>query len=633
MARNGFNGRSPKGPMGKPKNGFKTFKRLFSYINKYSLRLIIVVLCIIISSLSEVYTSYLIKPIIDDYITPLIGQSNPDFTGIILMALYYLAIVFIGGITAYVYNIIMVRISTRVLLDMRNELFTKLEELPIKYYDTHSNGDIMSRFTNDIDAIRQMISNSVPNFISTTITSISIYSIMLFMNWKLTIIITIVLYIIIKVAAKCGEKSGKYFKEQQVYVGRVNGYIEEMMEGIKVVKVFNYEDRANKKFEQVNEDLRESAMFAHIFSGILRPVMANIANITYAIIATLGAMLVLAGTLTPGTLVAFARYIKQFFMPITNLSEQFNSILMALAGAERIFEVLDEDSELDEGYVTLVNVERDANGKIIERNIPTNMWAWKHPHSDKTVTYVELKGDIILDNVSFGYNPKKPVLKNLNIEAKSGQKIAFVGSTGAGKTTITNLINRFYDIDKGTIKYDGINIKKIKKDDLRKSLAMVLQDTHLFTGTIKDNIKFGKLDATDNEVVEAAKLANAHNFIMHLPQGYDTKITSDGANLSQGQRQLLAIARAAISNPPILILDEATSSIDTRTEKLIEKGMDNLMKGRTVFVIAHRLSTVRNADNIIVLEHGEIIESGSHDELINQKGRYYELEQGLLELS
>ncbi|MCQ2979263.1 MAG: ABC transporter ATP-binding protein/permease [Clostridia bacterium] len=618
----------------KPKNAIGTIKRILKYLKKYSFLLVIVVICIALSAVSNIATSYMIKPIVDDYVVPFIGQESVDFSGLIKMIEIYIGIVIAGGLAAYIYNIIMVKVSSGLLLDVRRDLFEKLEKLPIKYYDSHNHGEIMSRFTNDIDALREMISRSVPEFISTCITVVGIFIMMILLSWRLTLIISVMLVLMITVIKTLGGKSAKYFREQQKNVGVANGYIEEMMAGSKVVKVFCHEEKANNTFDEINEKLRESATNAHIFASILRPIMANLSNISYVVMSTVGAILVIEEKLEIGALGAFLKYVKQFTMPLTNLSEQFNSILMAVAGAERIFEVIDEQAEKDDGYVKLVNVEKNNEGQLIEKDMYTGMWAWKHPHKkDGSITYSELKGHVVFENVTFGYNSDKMVLKDLSLEAKPGQKIAFVGSTGAGKTTITNLINRFYDINKGKIRYDGININKIKKDDLRKSLSVVLQDTHLFTGTVKDNIKFGKLNATDEEVVEAAKLANAHQFIMHLPDGYDTILSGDGSNLSQGQRQLIAIARAAIANPPILILDEATSSIDTRTEKLIEKGMDNLMKGRTVFVIAHRLSTVRNSDNIMVLEHGEIIESGNHEELMSKKGKYFELQKGLYELS
>lgn len=618
----------------KPKNAIGTLKRLLKYLKKYRFALIVVVLCIILSAVSQIVTSYMIKPVVDDYVVPFIGREDVDFSGLLKMIELYLLIVVAGGLCAYAYNIIMVKVSTGLLLDLRNDLFKRLEKLPIKYYDTHTHGEIMSRFTNDIDAVREMISRSIPEFINTSITVVGIFIMMLVLSWRLTSLIFFVVVLMITTIKVLGGKSAKYFREQQINVGKANGYIEEMMTGSRVIKVFNYEDKSNEQFEKLNEDLRSASTNAHVYASILRPIMANMSNICYVIMSTFGALLVIEGKLDLGSLGAYLKYVKQFTMPLTNLSEQFNSILMAIAGSERIFEVLDQEEEIDDGYVKLVCAQKNNEGKLMEQDMYTGLWAWKHPHKkDGTVTYTELKGNVVFENVCFGYDKDKLVLENLSLEAKPGEKIAFVGSTGAGKTTITNLINRFYDINKGKIRYDGININKIKKDDLRRSLSIVLQDTHLFTGSVKDNIKFGKLNATDEEVVEAAKLANAHQFIMHLPDGYDTVLSGDGSNLSQGQRQLLAIARAAIANPPILILDEATSSVDTRTEKLIEQGMDNLMKGRTVFVIAHRLSTVRNANNIMVLEHGKIIESGNHNELMDKKGKYYELQKGLYELS
>lgn len=630
MAKPGTNMRAPI----KPKSAKKSLKRIFSYFKKRKLSLVIVAICIAISALAEVAQSYFIRPIINDYIVPFIGDEKVDYTGLINICVFMFVIVLLGGITGYIYNIIMVKIASSTLLEIRTELFSKLEKLPIKYYDTNQNGDIMSRFTNDIDTLREMLGRTIPQFISTIISVSGVFIMMIVLNWRLTIIVVGMLFIMLTFISLVGKASGKNFKRQQEEVGKANAYIEEMMSGSKVVKVFCYEKRARDRFDEINEDLRKASSRAHVMSSILRPIMANLSNISYVLTATIGTIMVVNKTFDIGGLGSYIKYVKSFSMPITNLSEQFNNILMAIAGAERIFEVLDESEEVNDGYVTLVNVERDSDGKLIERNFYTGMWAWKHPHSKtNTVTYTELKGEVVFENVTFGYEEGKNILKNLNLNANPGEKIAFVGSTGAGKTTITNLINRFYDVNKGKIRYDGINVKKIKKEDLRKSLAMVLQDTHLFTGTVKDNIRFGKLDATDEEIIAAAKIANAHQFIMHLPDGYDTVLTGDGANLSQGQRQLLAIARAAIANPPVLILDEATSSIDTRTESLIEKGMDTLMKGRTVFVIAHRLSTVRNADNIVVLEHGEIIESGNHHMLMEKKGKYYELQKGLFELS
>ena len=531
----------------------------------------------------------------------------------------------------------MIVVSQSALKDIRDDVFKKMQRLPIKYFDTRTHGEIMSCYTNDVDTLRQMLSQSIPQLINSVITLVSVFIIMCIYSIPLTLLVIVMVIIMMFVIKVVGGGSAKYFVKQQMQVGKVNGYIEEFIDGSKVVKSFCHEEKAMEEFDVINEELFHTSSMANTFASILMPIMGNISYIHYSLTAILGSILVISceGTIfaiTTGTLLSFLSFTKTFTMPITQLSQQFNSVVMALAGAGRVFKILDEEPEVDNGYVTLVNVYENERGELVETTEHTNRWAWKHPHHDGTLTYTEVKGDVVLDSVDFGYVPEKTVLHDVSLYANPGQKIAFVGATGAGKTTITNLINRFYDVQDGKIRIDGININKIKKDDLRKSMAVVLQDTHLFTGTIKENIRYGRLDATDEEIYEAARLANADSFIKHLPDGYDTFITNDGANLSQGQRQLLSIARAAVANPPILVLDEATSSIDTRTEKLIEKGMDKLMEGRTVFVIAHRLSTIRNAQAIMVLENGRIIERGDHDDLINQHGKYYQLYTGAFEL-
>ena len=534
------------------------------------------------------------------------------------------------------YMRMMLKISTTTLMRIRNDLFCKMEKLPIRFFDKHTHGELMSLYTNDTDAIREMLSNSVAQFISSAITIVGVFASMLYFSCQLTILVVVMLFVIVKVIGFVGSHSGRGFIAQQKALGRVNGYIEEMIDGQKVVKVFCHEEKADEEFDRLNEELCEAATHANTFANILMPIMNNLSYLHYAVTAIAGGIMAVKGIggITIGTVVTYLQLTRSFSQPITQVSQQFNSVLTALAGAERIFAVIDEEPEADDGYVTLVNADIAADGTITEADHRTGRWAWKHPHkADGTVTYTEVRGNVEFDDVYFGYEPEKTVLNGISLYAKPGQKIAFVGSTGAGKTTITNLINRFYDVPDGKIRYDGININKIKKDDLRRSQSIVLQDTHLFTGTVMDNIRYGKLDATDEEVYAAAKLANADSFINHLENGYDTLLTADGSNLSQGQRQLLAIARAAVADPPVLILDEATSSIDTRTEALIEKGMDSLMEGRTVFVIAHRLSTVRNSHAIMVLEHGKIIERGNHNELIAQKGKYYQLYTGMFELS
>lgn len=629
----GPGGRGPKDPRPKVENPGKLFMRLLAYIMKnYAVHCILVVICIFITVLASVQGTWFMQTLIDGYILPLIGQADPDFSGllhaIMRVAIFYL----IGALASYIYTRIMVNVSQGTLKNLRDDMFTHMEELPIRYFDTHYHGDIMSTYTNDIDTLRQMISQSMPQFLNSIITIVSVFVSMLLLNVPLTIVTLLMIGVTLFATKKIGALSAKYFIAQQKDIATVNGYIEEMMNGQKVVKVFTHEEESIENFNKLNDQLFHSADNANKFGNILMPVNAQIGNISYVLCALVGGVLALNGVggFTLGKLASFLTYNKSFSQPVNQLSMQLNNIVMALAGSERIFKLLDEEPEVDNGYVTLVCA-RKENGQIVESKERTGMWAWKHTHqADGSVDYIELKGDVVFDDVNFGYNPDKIVLHNVDLYATPGQKIAFVGSTGAGKTTITNLINRFYDIQDGKIRYDGININKIKKDDLRHSLGIVLQDTHLFTATVMENIRYGKLDATDEEVIAAAKLANADTFIHQLPDGYNTLLTGDGANLSQGQRQLLAIARAAIADPPVLILDEATSSIDTRTEKIVQDGMDKLMAGRTTFVIAHRLSTVKNSDCIIVLEQGRVIERGNHDKLMEEKGKYYQLYTGNL---
>ena len=610
----------------------KAARRILSYIFRYYKgSCLIVAVSILISALATLSATLFMEELIDQYIVPLLSAAVPDFGPLAGRLLSLAAVLAAGILCAYAYNRIMVNVSQGTMKRIRTELFSHMEPLPIRYFDTHAHGDIMSVYTNDVDTLRQLISQSLPQLLNSCVSFISTLISMIVLDIPLTIISLVLIGVMLLVSSKFGSLSGKYFVRQQTDLGNVNGYIEEMMEGQKVVKVFCHEEKALEQFRVLNEKLRESADNANKISSIMMPVNANLGNISYVLCAVVGAVLALnsSASLTVGTLVSFLSLNKSCTQPITQISQQMNNVLMALAGAERIFRMMDEEPEQDNGYVELVNAKENPDGTLVEAKEKTGLWAWKHYHkADGTTTYVKLQGDVTFDGVDFGYTDEKMVLHDIRMYATPGQKLAFVGSTGAGKTTITNLINRFYDIQDGKIRYDGININKIKKPDLRRSLGIVLQDTHLFTGTVIDNIRYGRLDATDEECIAAAKLANAHGFIKRLPDGYQTMLTGDGANLSQGQRQLIAIARAAVADPPVLILDEATSSIDTRTEALVQKGMDALMKGRTSFVIAHRLSTVRNADCIMVMEHGRIIERGTHDQLMEQKGRYWQLYTG-----
>lgn len=614
------------------KKAGKTLKRLLKYVTStYKLQFVIVLISIVISSLVGVAGIQFLKILIDDYITPLIGNVNPDYSSL-LTAVIVMGVIYVVGIIAtYIYNRLMINISQGILNKIRLQMFEHMQTLPIGYFDSHPHGETMSTYTNDVDTLRQCISQSIPQVFSCVISMISILISMIATNIYLTLVVLAMVVIMLFVARFFGKKSSEYFIKQQKDIGTVNGYIEEMMSGQKVVKVFCHEEESKKKFDELNEELCNSSTNANSYANTLMPCIMNIGNLGYVLVAVVGGILAVNGILTIGSIAAFLQFIKAFTNPLGQVSQQMNSIIMALAGAERIFDLIDEKSEEDNGYVTLVNAKIE-DGKIIEVKERTGIWAWKHPHHDGTTTYTRLCGHVEFENVKFGYEKNKIVLHDITLEAKEGEKVSFVGATGAGKTTITNLINRFYDIQGGKIRYDGINIKKIKKQDLRRSLGMVLQDTNLFTGTIRENIRYGKLDATDEEVYQAAKLSNADKFIKHLSKGYDTMIDGTGEGLSQGQRQLLSIARAALNNPPVLILDEATSSIDTRTEKIVQEGMDQLMKGRTVFVIAHRLSTIKNSDLIMVLDHGRIIERGKHDELIQNKGMYYGLYTGAIEI-
>lgn len=616
----------------KPENAGAVMKRLLGYLKPYRIRLVLVFVCIILSALASVISATFLKSLINDYIAPLLLEAKPDYSGLLLMILKMACIFVAGALGSFLYTRLMITVSQGVLKKIRDEMFSHMQTLPIRYFDQNATGDVMSLYTNDTDTLRQMISQSLPQFVSSSITVIAVFIAMLVTSGWLTLFVIVFLIFMLLIVKNIGGKSGKYFIAQQNSLGDVNGYIEEMIHGQKVVKVFCHEPQAAKTFDEKNEALFENAAKANSFANILMPIVNNLGNLQYVCIAILGGLLALhdVGGLTLGAIAAFLQLSKSFTQPIGQISQQASAIVMALAGAGRIFHMLDEQPEQDEGYVHLVNATRDEEGNLRKADHRTHLWAWEHPHQDGTVTYTELQGDVQMEQVDFGYVPEKIVLHDVSVYAKPGQKIALVGATGAGKTTITNLINRFYDIADGKVRYDGININKICKPDLRHSMGMVLQDVNLFTGTVMENIRYGRLDATDEECIAAAKRANAHDFIMLLPDGYETVLEGDGSGLSQGQRQLLSIARAAVADPPVMILDEATSSIDTRTERIVQAGMDALMKGRTVFVIAHRLSTIQNADVILVLDQGRVIERGNHEQLMAQKGRYYQLQTGTL---
>ena len=618
----------------RPQVNPNTLKRLLGYLSVYKTRVFLVIICILLSAIANVMSSLFIQRLIDDYISPLLLEANPVFDALFRAIVQMACIYVIGILASLIYNRTMAIISQGILKKIRDDMFAHMQTLPIKYFDTHTHGDVMSHYTNDTDALRQMLSQSLPQLLSSCVTIVAVFVSMLYLSVWMTLFIVVFLFLILKVVKSIAGKSSVYFIKQQQNIGDVNGYIEEMINGQKVVKVFCHEEEAKAVFDKKNQELCDSMTTANTYANILMPIMGNLGNLQYVLLATIGGTMALggAGGMTVGTIASFLQLSRSFMNPISQISNQLNMVVMALAGAERIFKLMDEEPEVDEGYVTLVNAKYDENGELTESKERTGLWAWKHPHGDGTLTYTKMRGEVRFYDVDFGYNEEKIVLHNISLYAEPGQKVAFVGSTGAGKTTITNLINRFYDLADGKIRYDDININKIKKADLRRSLGVVLQETNLFTGTIMENIRYGKLDATDEEVYAAAKLANADDFIRLLPNGYDTVITGNGGSLSQGQRQLIAIARAAVADPPVMILDEATSSIDTRTEAIVQRGMDALMKGRTVFVIAHRLSTVRNSDVIMVLEQGRIIERGSHDKLIAEKGKYYQLYTGAFEL-
>lgn len=622
-----------KGPHKRPKVNKSTVTRLLAYLKDYKIQFGFVIICIIISALVGVAGSMFLQVLIDNYITPLLLESSPVFTELLKAILMMGGIYMIGVISTFAYGRLMVTVSQGILKQIRDDMFAHMQKLPIKYFDTHTHGDIMSHYTNDADTLRQMLAQSIPQVFSSVITIVSVFCAMIYTSIYLTIFVVIFITLMMQVAKRIGGNSAKYFIKQQKSIGNLNGYIEEMIHGQKVVKVFCHEEKTKADFNKLNEELCQNSTEANKFANIMMPIMGNLGHLQYVLIAMVGGILAINGVggLTLGGIAAFLQLTKSFTMPINQVSQQFNSIVMALAGAERIFNLMDEKAETDEGYVTLVNAKYEGED-LVETPEHTGIWAWKHPHGDGTITYTKLTGDVRFFDVDFGYNEDKIVLHNVTLYAEPGQKLAFVGATGAGKTTITNLINRFYDIADGKIRFDGININKIKKDDLRRSLGIVLQDTNLFTGTVLENIRYGRLDATDEECIAAAKTANAHGFISMLPKGYDTMLDGSGEELSQGQRQLISIARAAVADPPVMILDEATSSIDTRTESIVQAGMDGLMHGRTVFVIAHRLSTIKNSNAIMVLEQGRIIERGSHESLIEEQGKYYQLYTGAFEL-